>query len=152
MKASTRVALVLSGIVASSFGAAAQTPQDDVSTKRQILRALSQIENARCGQAPCAKATREERADPPLGTAEGALVIRRAIISATAEHCGLDWQRRNFLPMMAHLRAQNGTERQMALAGLLHGIVQGEVGAGLAKRPCNDHVRKQSETDLDFKA
>lgn len=151
MKGPARCAIVLCGVIASALGAAAQT-QDDVSTKRQILRALTHIERARCGVTQCEKATREEIANPPLGTAEGALVIRRAIISATADHCGLDWQRRNFLPMMAHLRAQKKTERQMALVGLLHGIVQGEVGAGLAKSPCNDHIRRQSESDLDFKA
>ena len=53
--------------------------------------------------------------------------------------------------MMAHWRSQKKSDRQLALIGLLHGIVQGELGAGLAKRPCSDHVKRQSETDLDFR-
>ena len=120
--------------------------------QRQIRLALTNIDRARCaGTVFCAKTTPEELANPPITIAEARGVIRRGLVSATAEHCGLDWQGRNFVPMLAYWRAQNKTDRQLALMGLLHGIVQGQIREGLASKACTDPVRRNADAELTFR-
>ena len=117
--------------------------------------ALDNIQRAVCeDRKPCAPATAEERANPPLTVDEVRAVVGRAVLSAMGEQCGLDWQRLNYLPMMAHWRnALKSSERKMALIALLHGIAQGQIGPVLAKRgPCTDAARRDIEARLAFRA
>jgi hypothetical protein len=77
--------------------------------------------------------------------------MRRGILSGAAERCGLDWQRRNFVPMMAHWRNDmKKTERQMALVALLHGVMQGIVTSGPDKA-CPTSMRENLEAGLSFR-
>ena len=97
--------------------ALAQAPSDPDKSVRQLLGlALDNIQRAVCeDRKPCAPATAEERANPPLTVDEVRAVVGRAVLSAMGEQCGLDWQRLNYLPMMAHWRnALKSSERKMA--------------------------------------
>ena len=77
--------------------------------------------------------------------------MRRGVLSGAAQACGLDWQRQNFVPMMAYWRQQKKTDRQLALIGLLHGMAQGQANAMLASRPCTEQSRQGLQAQLSFK-
>jgi hypothetical protein len=132
-------------------GAAAASGDEPV--HKLLMLALDNISRGLCeGKNRCAPATAEERANPPITIAEARLVITRGALSAAAEHCALDWQGRNFVPMMAYWRhTLKKNERQMALIGLLHGITQG-IGKGNAKLACTDEMRKNVDRQLTFQA
>lgn len=151
-----RVVAALTFLGAAVPAAAQATLPDgepgDVHVKRQIRLALTNIDRARCsGETLCAKATPAELADPPITVAEARGVIRRSLVSATAEHCGLDWQGRNFSPMMAYWRGEGKTDRQLALIALLHGIAQGQVRDGLSSKQCTDLNRRYNDSELTFR-
>lgn len=121
---------------------------------RQMLAlALGNIQHGLCENGkPCAPATTEERASPPLSIAEAKAVVGRAVLSAMGEHCGLDWQRLNYLPMMSYWRGALKSERKVALVALLHGIAQGQIQTVLVKRgPCTDAARRDVEARLPFR-
>ena len=126
----------------------------DGAIQRVIGLALDNLYRADCGGRPCAPTTAEEKAAPPLTTAEARLVFQRGVISGSAEHCGLDWQKLNFLPMMSYFRnAQKSPDRKMALVGLVHGIAQGMSKPMAEKRgACTDTDRQQIEARLSFRA
>jgi hypothetical protein len=70
-------------------------------------------------------------------------------LSGVGKVCGVDWQKRNFEPMMSSLRARGLNERQVAVAGALHGF-----GMALAERgsgQCSNEQRQQIQQALDFK-
>ena len=78
------------------------------------------------------------------------MIVHRGTLSGTAERCGLDWRKRNFEPMMAYWRQKmKKNERQMALIGLMHGIMQGMV-AGNRKLSCTAEMREGLERQLTF--
>jgi hypothetical protein len=136
-------------------GAPGPPPIDDETAVRKVLMlALDNIHRGRCEHSqPCAPATAEEKASPPITISEARLIIRRGIMSAAAEHCGLDWQRKNFEPMMAYWRHTiKKNERQMALIGLMHGIMQGVSTKTMAERgPCTDQDRRNLDSNLSFR-
>jgi hypothetical protein len=145
------VAGLISLVVVASAGA--QAPFPEGMTRKLLQLALENIHRGRCENfKPCDPATPQEKANPPLTLIEAQQVIDRAVLSGAAMHCKLDWQNRNFTPMMAYWRGtQRKTERQMALVGLIHGIVQGMI-APSAERPsaCPEEMRKGLEARLDF--
>jgi hypothetical protein len=134
----------------------AQAPSNQDETVRKMLGlALDNIQNSLCDNGKrCSPATAEERANPPLTLVEAKDIVSRAVLSAMGEHCGLDWRRLNYLPMMSHWRnALKSSERKMALIALLHGVAQGQIETALVKRgPCNDADRRQIEVRLSFRA
>jgi hypothetical protein len=154
-----RILLALAGLLVGSSVVTAQQPADalfnDEREVRRILTfALDKIQLARCERAqPCAPATAAEKANPPITIAEARVVIRRAVLSATAEHCGLDWHRRNFEPMMAYWRTtKTKNERQVALIVLMHGLVQGfSRQKAVEKGPCSEQDRRNLEANLSFR-
>jgi len=118
---------------------------------RQLLMiALDNLGRARCeGDQPCAPATAEERATPPITDDQARAVVEAGGISVVAQHCGLDWQRRNFEPLMKHHRARlKMSERQLALVSLLHGITMGFVGESVRRTPCSAELKVASEKRL----
>ena len=135
-----------------SVSGAQSKPPEQIAREMLVL-ALDNIQRARCeGTQLCAPATAAEKANPPLTVEEAQRIIRRATLSAVAERCGLDWQRLNFLPMMAYWRTtQKKPERQMALVALLHGIMQSRVEQAVASRPsCTEQERRDLESRLPF--
>jgi len=154
-----RARISIAGLVLAAFTIAAQAqgtrPQSSLSddaVRRVLSLALDNISRARCdNMQPCAPATAEEKANPPLELAEARLVIQRGVLSAMAQHCGLDWQKQNFAPMMAYWRQNmKKNERQMALIGLLHGIMQGMAKPD-GQTTCTAEMRENVTRQLAFR-
>ncbi len=133
--------------------ASAQTPK--AKSREELMQqalqaALGNIQTVRCGAERCAPATPEELKNPPLSLTETSQAFGRGLFSGGADICQLDWNKRNFEPMMAYWRKQKKTERQLALIGLVHQIamqqIQKHVGAG-----CPEAMKKDVEAKLDFK-
>jgi hypothetical protein len=117
------------------------------------MLALDNIGRGRCDNklTPCAPATAEEKANPPITTAEARIVFHRGMLSGAAEACGLDWTKRNYLPMMTYWRhTVKKNERQMALIGIMHGITLEFSKAGL-KSGCIKELRERVDRELTFK-
>jgi hypothetical protein len=112
--------------------------------------AIDNFDKAMCGQGQsCAPATAAERANPPLSDEQARSIVSAGVISVTADHCGLDWQRWNFVPLMRHHRETlKLNEREMALVGLLHGITMGQVGEIARKSPCTPELKAATEQRL----
>ena len=123
---------------------------DDL-VQKVLMLALDNMSHARCeNMKPCAPATAAEKANPPITFAEARMIVHRGTLSGTAGHCGLDWRKRNFEPMMAYWRQKmKKNERQMALIGLMHCIMQGMV-EGNRKLSCTAEIREDLERQLTF--
>lgn len=137
-----------------AFAQAPQPSKDDA-VRKMLNLALDNIQRAVCeDRRPCAPATPQERANPPLTIDEARLVVERGVLSAAGEHCGLDWQKLNFLPLMSYWRnSKRASERKMALITLLHGIMQGVSKPNAqAMGPCTDAMRRNLEARLAFRA
>ncbi len=141
-------------VCASAATALAQVPKNREEYMQKVLHiALDGIQNARCGSERCAPATAEERKNPPLSLSETSAVVGRGLFSGGAAYCGLDWEKRNYLPMMNYWRNQKKkNERQLALIGIIHGVMIEQIQANFAsKGKCPDEMRKDVESKLDFK-
>jgi hypothetical protein len=146
------LALVLTLGAAAAYGQGSRPLSlDDDFVRRILAQALDNIPRLRCENAqPCAPASAAEKANPPITIAEARAIMNRGILSGAAERCGLDWQRRNFVPMMTYWRNDmKKTERQMALVALLHGVMQGIVNSG-AEKACPESMRQNLEQGLSF--
>jgi len=130
----------------------AQSAPNDEIVRKVLMVALDNIGRARCANnKPCAPATAEEKANPPITMAEARIVIHRGSLSGAAEVCGLDWAKRNFEPMMTYWRhTAKKNERQMALIGIMHGITQ-EFGRAGFKSGCTKELREGVDRQLTFK-
>jgi hypothetical protein len=135
-----RALVVVSTCLAAS-AAHGQSAKPDLHTHLLGL-AMNHIEKAQCGSAKCTPATEQERTAPPLSNDQARAIVQAATISTMAEHCGLDWQRRNFAPLMRHHRdSLRMGERQMALVGLLHGLTMSMTEAQVKAQPCTSDLR-----------
>ena len=152
MRATLALLLVLLAANAHAQGSGPISLDDDF-VRRMLDEALDRFGRLRCENLePCAPATAAERKNPPLSIAEARAIMNRGILSGAALRCGLDWQRRNFMPMMAYWRYDmKKTERQMALVGALHGIMQGFVNARPHEQGCPDTLRQTVERGLTFR-
>ena len=123
----------------------------DDQVRRVLVLALDNISRARCDNSPCAPATAEEKANPPLTLAEARAIMQRGVLSAAAQYCGLDWGKQNFEPMMAHWRRDlKKNERQMALIGLVHGVMQGMTKFD-SQAACSAEMRDNIGRQLAFR-
>jgi hypothetical protein len=146
------LSLGMAGLLAWAGPALAQTSGgSSPEFHRHILKlALDNFKKARCAlNQACAPATTEERQTPPISDDQARRIVGSAVISTMAEHCRLDWQRRNFEPLMAYHRAKLGmSERQVALVGLIHGIAMGAVGDQVRQTPCSADMKATTEQRL----
>jgi hypothetical protein len=124
----------------------------DDSVKRMLQLVLDRMPQALCGpKKKCAPATPEEKANPPVSVEDARQAMTAGVMSGTAQHCGLDWKRRVFAPMMAyHRKKAKMSDRQLAMMSLLHGSMQGYMLAGYRKRgeACTPKVRADLEKRL----
>jgi hypothetical protein len=123
----------------------------DQSVASMVQRVLSEIDKSRCGPDPCAPATDEEKANPPLSLEDARRAMKVGLLAGTAEFCGLDWQNRIFLPFMAYQhRTLKLSARQIAMVSMLHGTMQGFMMDSHKKRgvPCTDQMRQAIEKQL----
>lgn len=123
----------------------------DQSVAGMLQRVLAEIEKSRCGPDPCAPATDEEKAKPPVALEDARRAMRVGLLAGTAEFCGLDWQKRIFLPFMAYQhRTLKLSPRQIAIVSMLHGTMQGFMLNSHKKigTPCTDQMREGLEKQL----
>ena len=115
--------------------------------------ALDNIGNQRCGSERCTPATEAEKKNPPLTLSETSQIVGRGIFSGGASYCGMDWEKRNYLPMMAYWRNEKKkSDRQLALIATIHGMMFEQFLADFAvKGKCPDEIKKDLENRLDFK-
>jgi hypothetical protein len=149
----TSVNLIAALALMMPFPVAAQTPATPSprpELHRQFLSmALDNYLGALCGNQPCAPASAAERATPPITDDQARAIVAAATISIMAEHCQLDWERRNFVPLMRHHRERlKMNERQMALVGLLHGITMGALDETVRRNPCTPEMKESIEKRL----
>jgi hypothetical protein len=124
-------------------------PDKDVEA---VLRlALQNIDKALCeNNKPCAPATPEELAHPPLSVTEARSILIQGSTSALAASCGLDYKR-SFVPMMTYYRRQQKmNERSLAIVAMVHGISQGRFASALKKEQakCSDEMRAKFDAKL----
>ena len=118
---------------------------------RTLQLALQKLPETKCGGAPCAAPTAEEKAKPPLSIAHARLALKTGVLSGSAELCGIDWQRRVFLPFMdSHRKKHDLTDRQMALITVLHAIMQSFVKGDMKSRneTCTASFRAKIEAQI----
>jgi hypothetical protein len=116
----------------------------DVHVRRALMLVLKQIHLAQCGEGKrCDPATSEEYDNPPIPLAVARRIIQTGVIAGTAQWCGLDWQQTVFLPMIRRLaEGEKWSERQLAIAALMHGVYQGQTYGPLqARGACDDETR-----------
>ena len=156
----TILAFLLVTVFAVAAAAQPEAPKKGPAPKnreefmQKVLQlALDNIGNARCGTERCAPATDAEKKNPPLTLSETSQIVGRGIFSGGASYCGMDWEKRNYLPMMAYWReTKKKNERQLALIAMIHGMMFEQFLADFAaKGKCPDEIKKDLETRLDFK-
>ncbi|MDX2263531.1 MAG: hypothetical protein NW215_00975 [Hyphomicrobiales bacterium] len=116
----------------------------DAHVRRALMLVLKQIHLAQCGDGKrCEPATSEEYDTPPIPLAVARRIIQTGVSSGAAQWCGIDWQATIFVPMMSRLReGENWSDRQLAIAALMHGVYQGQTyGPLLARGKCDDETR-----------
>ena len=152
MKRGASVIVALALCAASPVQAVAQ---DDDFVRVEAVRArdlmLAQMDQMICGEGPCAPATPEEQASPPVSDDEADSIATIGMISGAAEFCGLDWEGRSFLPMMRRWRATDGVaDRKLALIGATHGFIQQQtLNALQSEGDCDDQTRAAVQRLLD---
>lgn len=157
----TFIALILlfsaAGLAAAQTGAQKKVEPPKTREElmqRVLLTALANIEKIRCADdKACAPATDAEKKNPPLTLSETSQVFGRGILSGGAAYCEMDWNKRNYLPMMAHWREQlKKNDRQLALVSLVHDIAKDQLIAEFwGKGKCPDEMKKDIEFKLNFK-
>lgn len=145
-------AIWFSSLAAGTPAAAQQDQVPAAEMAREVLGiALANIQRAKCGSGFCTPATDAEKAQPQMTDQQAQWIVQTGLLSAFAEHCDVDWQTRSFTPLMRSLRTDIGfTERQMALAGIMHGYMQQRTKEALAKnvKECTDKMRTEIEQRL----
>lgn len=113
---------------------------------------LDNMPRLQCDGSPCAPATAEERRNPPVSDDEANDIADVALISAIAEHCGLDWANQSFLPMMEDWWTRpGGSPRKSAIVAGIHGFVQAMTLDALQSRgdACDEQTRAAVQAHLD---
>jgi hypothetical protein len=152
----TIVALFI--LLAAASSAVAQAPDAQPKNREEFMQkilqlALENVQTARCGNEACKPATDAEKKNPPLSLTETSQIVGRGIFSGGAQFCGLDWQKRNFEPMMTYWRTERKkNERQLAVISIIHGIMQEQIRKTFAEKgTCPPEIKKDLETKIDFK-
>lgn len=153
-----RILIVVAALLGSIAGAAAQAELDngkkDEIAKQTLALALANIDKANCGDKPCAPATPVELSEPPVTIAETREVISRAILSGFAQHCSVEWQVRNYQPMMNYWRLkQKKNDRQLALIALVHSVILTQTVRSIAEKgACPERVKQELNGRIEFRS
>lgn len=113
-------------------------------------RALELYPRLMCGDVMCAPATAEELANPPISDEDLFRIGMVGMRSAMAEHCGLEWERSSFLPMMSEWRQRDGrTDRDFALVAATHGVIQQSlIDVYVTESPCDERMRTELQAAM----
>jgi hypothetical protein len=123
-------------------------PDDAVRNAREF--ALRNIHDAKCSGAPCAPATAEEFANPPLTIAEARRAMDAALESAGWRWCGIANRERLFYDFMRDARnVQKYDVRKQNLLALVHGNteVEAERAFDRSGRSCPPQTKKKLEAE-----
>lgn len=144
------VTLFASVFLASHQARAAEAGPDifselltDDTVKMAIKGMLVALPSAQCapGQ-PCAPASAEEMANPPVSLEQAREAIRAGFISGLAEWCGLDWRGQVFQPLIGSYRQVDRLEpRIVTMLTLLHGYGQGQMVESMKAQQCSTEQR-----------
>ena len=148
----TASALLLCLAAWPSLAAAQATPSIGEMSRTMRNLIVTHMELLVCdkGKTQCAPAGPEETSTSLVSDADAELIVKRGMLDGFAEHCGLDWTSRSYLPMMSDWRRQGRGERQMAAIGGLHGLAQSQITR--ADLPaCSDTMKASLDAQLDFK-
>jgi hypothetical protein len=144
--------LMITGMQAHAQAPFAGDPIRQAGAERVMRMGLDSLPQLRCGRGPCAPATPEERSNPPLTPVEVNEIYTRGVVSGLGAHCGLDWQRQNRAPLLAHYRSRLGkTDRQMALVGFIHDAAQSEGARLVQLAPCSEQLRLNAASRLRYR-
>jgi hypothetical protein len=125
--------------------------QDDVVSK-MLAVVMDKLPEAMCGpKKHCAPATAAEKAKPPVSIELARGIVKTGILSGSAEHCGLDWKRRVFMPALSYYRKKEKmNDRQIAIISVLHGIIQGYTATHhkMHSEACTDEARRKLDEKL----
>ncbi len=122
----------------------------DDAARAAIRVALKKIHTVTCeSNKPCAAASAEELARPPITVEDGRTAMVFAIKSALAQWCRLDWKR-SFLPMIAYGKLQKKmNDRQLQLMTLIHGDFQArQLVSYINSGSCPTTLRDQLDAQL----
>jgi len=87
----------------------------------------------------------------PLSMVDAREIVTAGTFSAMAQSCGLPWEERIFLPMMARYRhGRKLNERYMKLVGFMHGFQQGTVLKALPADACTPDIREFLKENLEI--
>lgn len=139
-------------LVLLSNGAAAQNTEDipyisNNEARRAITAALKSLPQAKCGKEPCAPATQEEFASPPVSVQQAHSALVAGAISARLRWCGLSWNDRAYTGLLLRSQAQGIFQsRILALIGLIHNLrFQKDYLELQALRTCSGKIRVNLE-------
>lgn len=137
-----------------SCNAAAQT-SDDIpfitrdAARQAITTALKSLPEVVCGRKPCAPATAEEYAEPPVTPDEARSAMIAGAKSARLHWCGLNWKDRAYSALQLRFQALGIYEsRTLALLGLIHDLQFHKDYLGLqAIKTCSGKLRVSLDQD-----
>lgn len=114
-----------------------------------VMVALKSLPEVLCGKQPCAPATSEELAEPPISPEEARIAMIAGAKSARLQWCGLSWKDRVFAALNLRFQAQGVFEaRTLALLSLIHDLQFHKDYLGLqALRTCSGELRVSLDQD-----
>lgn len=71
-------------------------------------------------------------------------VVIRGNMAGFAAHCGLDWQKTFYMPLMSFLRSREKdfSVYQWAYVGILHGVAMGGAEHAIKGKPCPPEMKE----------
>ena len=154
MRLRKTIAAIAFFFVGASMTLAQDTPETpyypDDAVRKTIDFAMRNIEYAKCGGAPCAPATEEELANPPLSIAEARRAMDAALESAGWRWCGIANRGRLFDAFMRDARnVLKYDVRKRNLLALVHGNTEVEAERAFDRRgrPCPPQTKKKLEAE-----
>ncbi len=144
------VCLLMGLYGSASAQTGAEIPYFSMNDARQAITAgLRSLPQVQCGAAPCAPATAEEIASPPIGPEDARAALIAGAKSARLEWCGSNWRDRAHAGLMMRFQSQGVYEtRILALIGVIHDLQFHKDYLGLqALRTCSPDVRAALESD-----
>jgi hypothetical protein len=136
----------------ASAQAPSRSPETDASMHELVRLALSAIHKVQCeNRKPCAPATPDELANPPIPMPHANHMGAIALVTAMMSWCGSADKRRAFLHVMDHYeRVLLLKERQLVLLALVHDIAANNLETQWRKEKgaCPAATRKRLDTPM----
>lgn len=145
------VLLVATAVMQTATAQDIRTPpvfgESDV--KGAIAEALRAMPQVKCNGAPCAAATPQEFATPPVTMDEARMAMIVGTKSAQLHWCGLEWQGRTYAMMMRSLsRKYQPDDRGLQVLKMIHAQQLGRDYTNLqVLRTCSPETKAELDTE-----